>query len=70
MEQLWARTVSEVCPGMNPPGITTSAQLMRCLLERYRGDRRQVFQHYPLFTRIYEVAWAGRSPSQLFQWKQ
>lgn len=68
VEKLWAGVIAEVCDGQYPPGTSTAGQVFQCLLHRYGDDEQKVFERYPLFTRIYEVACEGHSPYKLFKW--
>jgi glycerol-3-phosphate dehydrogenase (NAD+) len=70
VKPLWAKAVQKVCSGQHPPGISTSSQVFKCLLHRYGDSKERVFERYPLFTRIYEVAREGKTPERMFKWKQ
>jgi glycerol-3-phosphate dehydrogenase (NAD+) len=70
VKPLWAKAVQKVCSGQHPPGISTSSQVYKCLLHRYGDSKERVFERYPLFTRIYEVAREGKTPERMFKWKQ
>eukprot|EP00607_Mallomonas_marina_P003498 CAMPEP_0182434168 /NCGR_PEP_ID=MMETSP1167-20130531/68151_1 /TAXON_ID=2988 /ORGANISM="Mallomonas Sp, Strain CCMP3275" /LENGTH=355 /DNA_ID=CAMNT_0024623729 /DNA_START=125 /DNA_END=1192 /DNA_ORIENTATION=- len=59
----WKNIESDILHGAQIEGLGTCRDLFKCLVESHATNE------FPLFTRIYEVAFAGAPPSSVFLWK-
>lgn len=66
LDQLWVEIERETLNGQKLQGVSTCKELLTCL--QFTGLLEEKPFRFPLFRRVYGIAWQGMSLETLFSW--